>query len=228
MASAGTIRKPCSILVRNAKPSSTPASTSHRARASSTARTVAYAAAVISSTSSASGLLNRNISVATGVVARIAPASSPAVGDDTRLHRGVEQRDRGDALQRLRHEDRPRVQPEDPHRQVHHPQRRRRLVDGDEVGRVERAEQERRPALAAGLGRRRVVLVGPARLGQPDQVQQRGAEQQRGQREPSRPQREWRVRGRVAVYRATRRSRHSASVGEWDGDRVVVMTASLS
>ena len=44
---------------------------------------MAYAAAVISRTSNASGLSKRNISVATGVVARIAPASNPAVGVDT-------------------------------------------------------------------------------------------------------------------------------------------------
>ncbi len=42
----------------------------------SSARTSPYAPSVSSSTSSASGLLNRNISVATGVVASTAPASS--------------------------------------------------------------------------------------------------------------------------------------------------------
>ena len=35
--------------------------------------------------------------------------------------------------------------------QLHRPQRRRRLVDGDEVARVERAEEQRLPAARAGL-----------------------------------------------------------------------------
>ena len=49
-------------------------------RPDSIARVVPYAAAVISSTSSASGLSNRNISAATGVSAATAPAISPAAG----------------------------------------------------------------------------------------------------------------------------------------------------
>ena len=43
-----------------------------------------YAATVSSSTSSASGLLNRNISAATGVSARASPATSPAAGPNQR------------------------------------------------------------------------------------------------------------------------------------------------
>lgn len=82
-ASAGSTRNACSILVRNARPTSAPPSASQRVPGrpvaeTSTARVVAYAAATISNTSSASGLLNRNISVATGVSASTAPASSPA------------------------------------------------------------------------------------------------------------------------------------------------------
>ena len=79
-ASAGTTISACPILVRNANPMSTPASSNHRVEAASIARTVAYPAATTSSTSSASGLLNRNISTATGVSAMAAPASSPALG----------------------------------------------------------------------------------------------------------------------------------------------------
>jgi hypothetical protein len=71
--------------VRKPAPTSAPASISHRAEAVSVARTVAYAAATSSSTSSASGLLNRNISTATGVSASTAPAISPATGPDHRL-----------------------------------------------------------------------------------------------------------------------------------------------
>ena len=50
----------------------------------SVARTTKYAAATINRTSSASGLLNRNISAATGVSARAAPAIRPAPGPLTR------------------------------------------------------------------------------------------------------------------------------------------------
>jgi hypothetical protein len=45
---------------------------------------VRYPAAVIRKTSSASGLLKRNISAAAGVRARIAPASSPAACPEVR------------------------------------------------------------------------------------------------------------------------------------------------
>jgi hypothetical protein len=72
-------------LARKPNPSRAPASAIQRVRPDSVARTIAYAAAVISSTSSASGLLNRNISVATGVTASAPAAMSPATGPDQRL-----------------------------------------------------------------------------------------------------------------------------------------------
>lgn len=59
-------------------PRKTPTRANHRADDASTARTVAHAPRVIVRVSSASGLLNRNMSTATGVRARIAPASSAA------------------------------------------------------------------------------------------------------------------------------------------------------
>ena len=67
-------------MARNAKPSATPAHASHFGLACCNARTVQYAAAVISSTITASGLLNRNINAATGVNASTAPASNPVRG----------------------------------------------------------------------------------------------------------------------------------------------------
>src|SRR6195256_3374986 len=79
-ASAGATINPSSILARNAKPIATPAHASHLGLACCNARTVQYAAAVISSTITASGLLNRNINAATGVNASTAPASSPVRG----------------------------------------------------------------------------------------------------------------------------------------------------
>ena len=48
------------------------------------ARNAAYAAIVSSSTNRASGLLNRNISAATGVSASTAPARSPAAAPNQR------------------------------------------------------------------------------------------------------------------------------------------------
>ena len=55
-------------------------SSSQRVLAVSSARTMAYAPTTSRSTSSASGLLKRNISTATGVSAITAPASRPAPG----------------------------------------------------------------------------------------------------------------------------------------------------
>ncbi len=71
---AGSTSSACPILVRNANPIATPASINHRAEACDSDRTTKYAAATISSTSNASGLLNRNISTATGVNASALPA----------------------------------------------------------------------------------------------------------------------------------------------------------
>jgi hypothetical protein len=65
-------------LVRNPSPTSAPESSIQRVRPFSTARSVAYAASVSSRTSKASGLLNRNISAATGVRASTVPASRAA------------------------------------------------------------------------------------------------------------------------------------------------------
>ena len=76
-AKAGTTRNACSILAKKPSPTQPPATSSHRRPPGSRERTIAYAPSVSSSTSSASGLLNRNISAATGVVAGTSPASSP-------------------------------------------------------------------------------------------------------------------------------------------------------
>ena len=70
--------------MRNPKPISAPASTIQRRRPSSMPRIVVYAARAISSVSIASGLLNRNMSAATGVVAITAPASRAANAEKRR------------------------------------------------------------------------------------------------------------------------------------------------
>ena len=72
--------RPSSILARNANPNATPAKAIHFALARSSARTAQYAAAIISSTITASGLLYRNINAATGISASAAPANSAARG----------------------------------------------------------------------------------------------------------------------------------------------------
>ena len=76
----GTIRNACNIFVRNAKPMAQPTNAIQRVLAVSIARIMQYAAATSRRTSSASGLLNRNISAATGVSASTAPAIRPAAG----------------------------------------------------------------------------------------------------------------------------------------------------
>ena len=76
----------------------------------------------------------------------------------------------------------PGVDAEDAGRQVHDPQRRRRLVDGDEVGRVEAAEEEGLPALGARLDRGGVEAVGPARGAEAPEVEQAGRGEQAEQR----------------------------------------------
>jgi hypothetical protein len=95
---------------------------------------------------------------------------------------GVQQRDGSDSLQGLRHQHAPRVESEEPDRDVHHPQRGGRLVDRDRVGRVAGAEQHGRPILRAGLDRRRVEPVRPAADPQVPQIEHGGAEEQDAQR----------------------------------------------
>ena len=84
-ANAGRTRNDWSILARNANPTSEPANVSQRHDACSRARVTAYAAPHSNSMSSASGLLNRNMRAATGVVASTTPARSAAPGRNHRL-----------------------------------------------------------------------------------------------------------------------------------------------
>ncbi len=83
-ASAGRISHACSVLVRNPSPKQSPASTSHFVRPSASARRTAAMAHTMSRHNSASGLLKRNISAATGVSASTPPASSPAAAPNRR------------------------------------------------------------------------------------------------------------------------------------------------
>ena len=156
------------------EPTRVAASTSHLVLPASIARTVAYVAMVSSSTSSASGLSKRNISAATGVSATVAPAISAAAGENHLPDGQVGEADRGDTLECLRHEDAPRVDAEHPRREVHHPERGGRLVNGDEVRRVEGPEEERLPARRASLDGGGVEGVGPSRCAEVPEVEERG------------------------------------------------------
>ena len=141
-------------------------------------RIVAQAARVMSRASSASGLLKRNMSTATGVSARMPPAMQAGCRAELALHGRVEDPDRRDAHEHLGQQDAERGQAEHPHRQRHDPQRGRRLVDGDRVGGVGAAEEERLPRVRPGLHRRGVEGVGPAVGGEVPQVERRRREQQ--------------------------------------------------
>ena len=69
-------------------------------------RTTAHSAPTTHSTSSASGLLWRETATAIGVSASTAPATNPPARPKRRRDEVVDQRDRGHAHQRLRHEHR--------------------------------------------------------------------------------------------------------------------------
>ena len=109
---------------------------------------------------------------------------------------GEHQADGGHTLEDLGHEHAPAREAEQPARELHDPQRRRGLVDGDEVGGVDRAEEERLPADGAGPHRRRVETVGVPRGAQVPQVGTGRGGQQRQQRRqhPSGPGRDGLVR----------------------------------
>ena len=82
--SAGSTSSAAPILVSKPRPTITPAHTSQRVRPSSSARTVNHSAAVEHSTTSASGLLWREIATVIGVSASTRPATKPAGRPKTR------------------------------------------------------------------------------------------------------------------------------------------------
>jgi len=89
-----------------------------------------------------------------------------------------------DAFQRLRQQDAPATHSEDPRGNVHHPQKRRRLIDRDEVRGVQRSEEEPRPALRTRIYCSRVVSVGPTVAVQAPHVEGDRAGEQRDERRP--------------------------------------------
>ena len=83
-ASPGTMISAAAILVSNPSPIATPASTIQRVRPSASPRTTHHSAATQHSTSSASGLLWREIATLIGVSASTSPATKPAGRPNTR------------------------------------------------------------------------------------------------------------------------------------------------
>ena len=157
-----------------------------RARASACARppaprTTPTAPPTQHSTSSASGLLWREIATAIGVSASASPATKPAGAPEAAARQVVDEPDGRDAHQRLRHEHRPRREAEGARRQRLHPQRERRLVDRHDAGWIEGAEEEVVPALRHRADGGAVVLVRPAVACQRPQVQGGGQREQQEQ-----------------------------------------------
>ena len=108
------------------------------------------------------------------------PGGEPGDPAEAPAHEVVEKADARNPHQRLRHEDAERVEPEDPDRKRLDPQGERRLVDGHDPARVERAVEEVVPARRHRPDRRAVVVVGPAVPAQRPQVEHgREHEQQR-------------------------------------------------
>ena len=101
----------------------------------------------------------------------------------------IDEPDRRDAHQRLRHEQAQGVEAEHLHERHLDPGGERRLVDGHRAGCIERAVEERVPARAHRAHGGAVVLVGPAVLGQAPQVQDAGDQQEQGQLGPHAAQR---------------------------------------
>ena len=145
-----------------AQPDAHARSTSQRVRPSSSARTAHHSAATQHSTSSASGLLWREIATVIGVSREREAGHEAADAPEAPAHEVVDEHHARHAHQRLRHEHAQRVVAEDPHRQRLHPQRERRLVDRHHAARVERRVQEVVPARAHRAHGRAVVVVGPA------------------------------------------------------------------
>ena len=96
----------------------------------------------------------------------------------------IDDRDRRHPFQRLRRQHAPGAEAKKTRRDLHHPQRAGRLVDRDEVGGVQRAEEERGPALGTRQDGGGVIRVGPARGREVPQVQQPGYAKQADQGRP--------------------------------------------
>src|SRR3569833_2357569 len=141
-------RNACSILARKPSPTHAAARSSHRVLASSRARRRAYVPHDSTRTSSASGLLKRNINAATGVVASTAPDSrAPPVA--ARTPRGSRERltiaySTATVATPISAWGTRMLQEFTPNTRAVRSigQRQGRLVDRDEVGRVRRAEEE--------------------------------------------------------------------------------------
>ena len=160
-------------------------STSQRVRSRSIARCTQYPAAVISSTSSASGLLNRNISAADRGQREHGAGDQPGRRPEPAAHRGVQQQHRQHALERLRGEQRPRAEPEDPRRTISSTHSEAGVLST--VMKLDESNEPKKNAfqdLRARLHRGGVEVVGVAVPAQVPQVEQRGDGEQAEQGRP--------------------------------------------
>ena len=132
----------------------------------------------------------------------------------------VDQADGRHALEGLRRQHAPRVEPEDAGRDLHRPQEGRRLVDGDEVGRVRGPEEERLPALGARLHGRGVEGVAPPARPEVPQVEDGGGGEQREERGPH--------PGRVALLAPHEASHAPAAAGRAASRRGAVLAPSCA
>ncbi len=135
------------------------------------------------------------------------PGEQPGAGRPRRTtDRAVQQPDGCHAHQRLRHQEAPRRQAEDPDGEVHHPQRGGGLVDRDRVRRVEGAEQERLPRHGACLRGGGIEGVRPSGCAQAPQVEHAGCGEEREESRP-RPRGIGSGGGTAGGPRGTRRGR---------------------
>ena len=185
--------------MRKPSPSSAPARASHRVRPDSMARVAAYAARDRHQCQQRVGVVEAEHQRGDRGKGHDRPGDERGRWPEPAAHGGVEHADRGHARQGLRHQQAPVVHPEDAGRTAPYPQEGRGLVHGDEVGRVQRAEEERLPALRPGLGGSGIELVGPAVTAQADEIEQGGGHEQGQQRRPG-PRR---VARAAAQHRAT-------------------------
>ena len=143
----GTISSATPIFVSNPSPTQTPHSTSHCVRPVSSARTRAPQRRHAAQDQQLVGVVVARDRDGDRGDRERRPATNPATRPNA-PRQVVDQRDGGDAHQRLGHQDAQRMEAEHPDRQRLDPERERRLVDRHQPGLVERREQEVVPARA--------------------------------------------------------------------------------
>ena len=180
----GTTSSAAAIFASKPRPTQTPARTSQRVRPSCSARTVAHSAPDAAQDQQRVGVVVARDRDRDRRRGEREPGDEAGRAPPQTAREVVDERDRRDAHQRLRHEQAQRVEAEHLHERHLHPRAERRLVDRHRAGGVEGAVEEGVPARAHRAHGGAVVLVGPAVLGQPPEVEDAGDEQEQGQLGP--------------------------------------------